>query len=273
MRLVRPAARIVILALPSPTCSKAKWFEGRRRPRKTYAVGEMWMETPNQLHAVSRNGSDSKPARLLAILLTEKGAQPRRQRIRPVIVRGSSRDHQHKQQEDRMRLPVWSIWQDVRFGARMLMRDRGFHARRRPSARPRLGAQHDGLHDRHRHELYASPVDRAIRSCKSTRGSWADCSANVYIARGLPRSRRDYAHVRGPRRVCVGGTMTIGDEHQAAERLADRLATGKRVSTPACDARVIGRHFSEEDDRLGRAACGDSRGRRLARALAAPTDR
>ena len=44
-------------------------------PEKTYKVGEMWMETPNQLHAVSRNASDSKPARLLAILLAEKGAQ------------------------------------------------------------------------------------------------------------------------------------------------------------------------------------------------------
>lgn len=44
-------------------------------PEKTYAVGEMWLETPNQLHAVSRNASDTKPARLLAILLAEKGAQ------------------------------------------------------------------------------------------------------------------------------------------------------------------------------------------------------
>jgi quercetin dioxygenase-like cupin family protein len=44
-------------------------------PEKTFAAGEMWMETPNQLHAVSRNGSDTKPARLLAILLAEKGAQ------------------------------------------------------------------------------------------------------------------------------------------------------------------------------------------------------
>lgn len=25
-----------------------------------------------------------------------------------------------------MRLPVWSVWQDVRFGARVLLRDRGF---------------------------------------------------------------------------------------------------------------------------------------------------
>jgi len=40
---------------------------------KTYATGEMWMETPGQLHAVSRNASSTKPARLLAILLAEKG--------------------------------------------------------------------------------------------------------------------------------------------------------------------------------------------------------
>jgi quercetin dioxygenase-like cupin family protein len=44
-------------------------------PEKTYKAGEMWHETPNQLHAVSRNASDTKPAKLLAILLAEKGAQ------------------------------------------------------------------------------------------------------------------------------------------------------------------------------------------------------
>jgi quercetin dioxygenase-like cupin family protein len=42
-------------------------------PEKTYLTGEMWMETPGQLHAVSRNASAVKPARLLAILLAEKG--------------------------------------------------------------------------------------------------------------------------------------------------------------------------------------------------------
>lgn len=42
-------------------------------PEKTYATGEMWMETPNALHAVSRNASTTKPARLLAVLLAEKG--------------------------------------------------------------------------------------------------------------------------------------------------------------------------------------------------------
>jgi len=42
---------------------------------KVYKVGEMFMETPNQLHGVSRNASKTKPARLLAILLAEKGKQ------------------------------------------------------------------------------------------------------------------------------------------------------------------------------------------------------
>jgi quercetin dioxygenase-like cupin family protein len=42
-------------------------------PEKTYAAGEMWMETPGQLHAVSKNASSVKPAKLLAILLAEKG--------------------------------------------------------------------------------------------------------------------------------------------------------------------------------------------------------
>jgi quercetin dioxygenase-like cupin family protein len=43
------------------------------QPEKTYKTGEMWMETPGQLHAVSRNASSVKPAKLLAILLAERG--------------------------------------------------------------------------------------------------------------------------------------------------------------------------------------------------------
>jgi quercetin dioxygenase-like cupin family protein len=42
---------------------------------KTYEVGEMFLETPNQLHGVSGNGSTTKPAKLLAMLLAEKGKQ------------------------------------------------------------------------------------------------------------------------------------------------------------------------------------------------------
>ena len=44
-------------------------------PEKTYTVGQMFMETPNELHGVSRNASTTKPARLLAMLLAEKGKQ------------------------------------------------------------------------------------------------------------------------------------------------------------------------------------------------------
>ena len=44
-------------------------------PEQTYEVGQMFLETPNQLHGVSANASTTKPARLLAILLAEKGKQ------------------------------------------------------------------------------------------------------------------------------------------------------------------------------------------------------
>ncbi len=43
-------------------------------PEQTYTAGQMFIETPNQLHAVSRNASSSQPAKLLAILLAKKGA-------------------------------------------------------------------------------------------------------------------------------------------------------------------------------------------------------
>ena len=42
-------------------------------PERTYAVGQMFFEAPGQVHAVSRNASDSKPARILALLFAEKG--------------------------------------------------------------------------------------------------------------------------------------------------------------------------------------------------------
>ena len=42
-------------------------------PETTYTQGQMFMETPNQLHGVSRNASATKPAKILAVLLAEKG--------------------------------------------------------------------------------------------------------------------------------------------------------------------------------------------------------
>src|SRR5215471_11022737 len=44
-------------------------------PERTYTVGQMFLETPGQLHAVSRNASATRPAKLLAILLAEKDSQ------------------------------------------------------------------------------------------------------------------------------------------------------------------------------------------------------
>ena len=42
-------------------------------PEASYSAGQMFIETPQQVHAVSRNGSATKPARFLALLLAEKG--------------------------------------------------------------------------------------------------------------------------------------------------------------------------------------------------------
>jgi quercetin dioxygenase-like cupin family protein len=44
-------------------------------PERTYTAGQIFLETPNQLHAVSRNGSSSKPAKLMAVMLAKKGQQ------------------------------------------------------------------------------------------------------------------------------------------------------------------------------------------------------
>ena len=42
-------------------------------PEQTYTAGQMFLETPGQLHAVSRNASATQPAKLLAVLMAEKG--------------------------------------------------------------------------------------------------------------------------------------------------------------------------------------------------------
>jgi hypothetical protein len=55
-------------------------------PEKTYKVGEMFIETPNQLHAVSRNASDTKPAKLLAVMLSEKGKHREQRRRKEAVL-------------------------------------------------------------------------------------------------------------------------------------------------------------------------------------------
>jgi len=45
-------------------------------PEQTYTAGQMFLETPGQLHAVSRNAGATQPAKLLAVMLAEK-SKPR----------------------------------------------------------------------------------------------------------------------------------------------------------------------------------------------------
>src|SRR5712692_6726698 len=40
---------------------------------RTYTAGEMFYEAPGSTHEVSRNASDTKPARLLALIFAKKG--------------------------------------------------------------------------------------------------------------------------------------------------------------------------------------------------------
>ena len=42
-------------------------------PEQTYAAGQMFFENPGEIHAVSGNVSNTKPAKLLALLFAEKG--------------------------------------------------------------------------------------------------------------------------------------------------------------------------------------------------------
>ena len=42
---------------------------------KTYTVGQMFFEPPGSTHEVSRNASETQPARLLAMIFAKKGAR------------------------------------------------------------------------------------------------------------------------------------------------------------------------------------------------------
>jgi quercetin dioxygenase-like cupin family protein len=41
-------------------------------PERTYGKGEMFYEPPGHIHMVSRNASETKTARILAVLIAEK---------------------------------------------------------------------------------------------------------------------------------------------------------------------------------------------------------
>jgi quercetin dioxygenase-like cupin family protein len=43
------------------------------QPEKTYTAGQMFYEAPGSTHEVSRNASDTKPAKFLALIFAKKG--------------------------------------------------------------------------------------------------------------------------------------------------------------------------------------------------------
>jgi len=44
-------------------------------PEKTYKAGDYWYEAPGTVHSVSRNASDTQPAKLLVWSLVEEGSE------------------------------------------------------------------------------------------------------------------------------------------------------------------------------------------------------
>lgn len=47
-------------------------------PEKTLTVGQTFYESPSDIHTVSRNASDSKPAKFLVFFVKDEGAPPTR---------------------------------------------------------------------------------------------------------------------------------------------------------------------------------------------------
>jgi len=45
-------------------------------PLRAYSAGQSWTEPPNAHHLVSANASKTKPARLIAYIIADDGAQP-----------------------------------------------------------------------------------------------------------------------------------------------------------------------------------------------------
>jgi quercetin dioxygenase-like cupin family protein len=53
----------------TPTSSRAR--SGASEPARVYRAGEAWFESPGSHHRVSENASDTRPARLLAVLIVD----------------------------------------------------------------------------------------------------------------------------------------------------------------------------------------------------------
>jgi putative ABC transport system permease protein len=149
-----------------------------------------------------------------------------------------------------MRLPVLSIWQDVRFGARMLMRDRGFTLAAVLLLGLGLGVNTTVFTIVNAMNLRGLPVERADQILQINSRELGGLQRESYTShadfRDLQLGTRTFAGLA----AYAGGTMTIGDERQATERLAGSFVTPNAFPllrvTPA-----IGRYFSDEDNRPG----------------------
>ena len=101
-----------------------------------------------------------------------------------------------------MRLPVWSVWQDVRFGARVLMRDRGFTLAAVLLLGLGLGVNTTVFTIVNAMNLRGLPVERPDQILKiNSRELVGQQREIVHVTRGLPRLAARHAHVRRPRRV------------------------------------------------------------------------
>ena len=149
-----------------------------------------------------------------------------------------------------MRMPVSSVWQDVRFGARMLMRDRGFTLAAVLLLGLGLGVNTTVFTIVNAMNLRGLPVERADQilqiNSRELGGLQRESFTSYADFRDWQRGTRTFAGLA----AYTGGTMVIGDERQPAERLPGSFVTANAFPllrvTPA-----IGRHFSEEDDRPG----------------------
>lgn len=65
----RHNAHTVVYVLEGTVVMQVKGGE-----KKTLSVGEMFYETPDDIHSVSMNASETEPARILVFFLKEKGA-------------------------------------------------------------------------------------------------------------------------------------------------------------------------------------------------------
>src|SRR5215831_16635518 len=79
--ITAPAASRRLTAIPPPASSSPMSSRGTIRsqiegePLGVYRAGQSWTEPPNSHHLVSANASKTEPARLIAYVIADDGAQ------------------------------------------------------------------------------------------------------------------------------------------------------------------------------------------------------